>query len=205
MVGYLVHLLAVIFVHILPGNIGVKLLELTKVFLRRPQRLYLVVVAYPIEEAYRDSAVDVLQGGFPVERLHEGLPAGVCEGSLPRSGLASAEHFLVEAAEQLPLAQDAWNIDLGGVGVIWRDEVHLANLLAKGGMALSAERFGPPLDPLPGSFSVERVEEAGVVGGPVLCGDASGTLQVVERRLGHPGGSGSQHSVKVSRRLLKAS
>lgn len=72
-------------------------------------------------------------------------------------------------------------------------------------MAIGVEGLGPPLSPLLGSFSVELVEEVAVVGVPVLCGDAGGTLQLAERRLGHPGGFGPQHDVKVSRSLLKAS
>ena len=43
------------------------------------------------------------------------------------------------------LPKDPRDVDLGGVGTVWRDEVHLANLLAKGGVSLSAERLGPPL------------------------------------------------------------
>ena len=38
------------------------------------------------------------------------------------------EHLLVEAAEQPPLAQDAGDVDLGVVGVVWRDELHLSDL-----------------------------------------------------------------------------
>lgn len=103
------NLLAVISVHRLPDNIEIKLLELTKVLPRCAPRFDPVIVAYPIEEAHGDSAVasDVQQGGSPVERLHAGLPGGVYEGCPPSSGLASIEHLLVEAAEQLPLGQDA--------------------------------------------------------------------------------------------------
>lgn len=72
-------------------------------------------------------------------------------------------------------------------------------------MAVGAEGLGSPLGPLLGSFSVELVEDMAVVGVPVLCGDAGGTLQLAERRLGHPGGFSPQHNVKVSRSLLKAS
>ena len=129
--------------------------------------------------------------------MHEGPPAGVGQSCLPSSGLASTEHPIIEAAIQLPLAQDSRDVDLGGVGIVWRDEVHLANLLAKGGVSLSAERLGPPLQgSLLGDLCIELLEEVGVVGGPVLGSDAGGALQLVDRHLGQSAGSGSQHGVK---------
>ena len=77
---------------------------------------------------------------------------------------------------------------------------HLSDLLAKGHMAVSAEKLGPPL----GSFPVGPVEGVAVVGVPILCSDAGWTLQLAERCFGHPGRFGPQHDAKVTRSLLKA-
>ena len=99
------HLLAVILVHVFPNSIGIELLELAEVLPRCSPRLDPIVVAYPVEEAHGDDTIDLLQGSSPVERLHEGLPAGVCQGCLPSSGFAPIEQSIDEAAIQLPLAQ----------------------------------------------------------------------------------------------------
>lgn len=100
------HLLAVISANILADNVGVKLFELTKVLPRCVSRFDLVTVAYSIVEAHRVNVVHGHQKGFSVERLHEGLSVGVCEGCFSSSGLVSVEYLFVEAAEQLSFAQD---------------------------------------------------------------------------------------------------
>ena len=94
---YLVHLFAVISVHILAGNVGVKLFELTKVLPRCVSRFDLVIVAYSIEEAYRVNGVHGHQRGFFQSNVcMRAFQSAFVKDALQAVGLCPSSIFLLK-------------------------------------------------------------------------------------------------------------